>query len=147
MGCLFKHLYVEARASKGERCGEAADSRSDYDCAHGVDVSKQAGVFNCRASIDDYCHAGLLGAAGRFEVNYAELAPQYARAFGDCFFHYLRDELGAAEDVYYFYWLGDRCEIRVTLLAQRGAQSVAVQLRIYRNHLEAAALEEFGNFE
>jgi hypothetical protein len=36
---------------------------------------------------------GLLRAAGGVEVDYAELAPEHVRAFGDCVLDDLRDEL------------------------------------------------------
>ena len=66
----------------------------------------------------------MLRAAGSFEVDYAELAPQHTRAFRDCFVDDLRDELRAAEYVDYLDRRGNRCEVGVAFFAESCAERV-----------------------
>src|SRR5208337_3219363 len=84
---------------------------------------------------------------GGVEVDYAQLAPQYARAFGDRFFDDLRHEFRAAEYVHHLDWFGDRRQVGVALLAEGALERVGVDLGIYRNHLEAMVFQQFCDFE
>src|SRR5580693_3374853 len=102
-------------------------------------ASEEARVFDRGASIHHDCQAGLLGAARCVEVDYPKLAPEDARTFSDGLLDDLRHELRASEHVNHFDRLGNRCQVRVALLAEGAAERVGLELRIYRNHLEAVA--------
>src|SRR5580692_1177787 len=110
-------------------------------------ASEEARVFDRRASIHHDCQAGLLGAARCVEVDYPKLAPEDARTFGDRLVDDLRHELRAPEHVHHLDRLGNRCEVRVAFLAECTAERVGLELRIYRNHLEAVGLEQLCDFE
>src|SRR5271156_3134609 len=110
-------------------------------------ASEEARVFDRGASIHHDRQAGLLGAARCVEVDHPKLAPEDARAFSDGLLDDLRHELRAPEHVHHLDRLGNRSQVRVALLAESTAQRVSLELRIYRNHLEAVALEQLGDSE
>src|SRR5271170_6594506 len=110
-------------------------------------ASEEARIFDRGTSIHHDCQAGLLGAARCVEVDYPKLAPEDARTFGDGLLDNLRHELRASEHVHHLDGLGNRCEVRIALLAESTAQRVGIELRIYRNHFEAVALEQPCDFE
>src|ERR1700685_2905792 len=84
-----------------------------------------------------------LCAAGGVEMDYAELAPQDARALGDRVLDDPRHVFRAAEYVDHLDMLWNRRQVRVALLSESIAQRAGVELRIDRDHLEAAGFQQF----